>query len=56
MHNGQKRTISVSDGLGLLQLVSEPDSKRCASEGTRPRKGVDCEIPHVLESRTKHSL
>ena len=34
-----KRTISDSGGLGLLQMVSEPDMKRCVSEDVRPRRG-----------------
>ena len=36
-----KRTISVSSGHGLLQMVSEQDTERCASEETKPRRGVD---------------
>ena len=27
-----KRTVSASGGLGPLQMVSEPDTGRCASE------------------------
>ena len=34
-----KRTISVSGRLELLQMVSEPDTGRCANENARPRKG-----------------
>ena len=34
-------TISASCGLGLLQMVSEPDTGRCASEEAKPRRGVD---------------
>ena len=34
-----KRTISASDRLGLLQMISEPDTGRCASEDTRSPKG-----------------
>ena len=37
----QKRTISVSGGLELLQMVSEKDTKRCASEEAIPQRGVD---------------
>ena len=67
-----KWTISTSGGLGPLQMVSEPDTRRCASEEAEPcrgvdtrqcasdhvgpRRGVDCEIPHRLERETKHSL
>ena len=51
-----KRTISASGGLGLLQMVSELDTERCVSKDARPPRGVDCEISHRLETRTKHSL
>ena len=34
-----KRTISVRGGLGLLQIVSEPDTGRCASEDAGPQRG-----------------
>ena len=34
-----KRTISTGGGLGLLQMVSEPDTGRCASEETEPQRG-----------------
>ena len=63
-----KRTISVSGGFGLLQMVSEQDIGQCANEDVEPRRGVDtewrgkaqrgvdCEIPHRLERGTKHSL
>ena len=44
IRNRPKRTISVSGGLGLLQMVSEQDIGRCASEDTGPPSGVDCEI------------
>ena len=49
-------TISNSGGLGLLQMVLESDTGRCASEDAGPSRGVDCEIPHRLERGTKHSL
>ena len=32
-------TISVSGGLGQLQMVLEPGIGRCASEKTEPRRG-----------------
>ena len=51
-----KRTISVSGGIEMLQMVLEPDTRRCASEDAGPRRGVDCEIPHQLEREMKHSL
>ena len=37
-------------------MVLELDIKRCASEDVGPPREVDCEIPHRLEKRTKHSL
>ena len=36
-----KWTISASGGLGLLQMVSEPDIRRCISEEAKPQKGID---------------
>ena len=56
IHNGPKRTISVSGELELLQMVSGPNTGQCASKDAGPPKEVDCEIPHRLERRTKHSL
>ena len=63
-----KKTIFASGGLGLLQMVSEPDIGRCASkdveprmgvdngryvsEDVRPRREVDCEIPQRWEKGT----
>ena len=35
------RTISTSDGSGPLQMVSEPDTKRCVSILAIPQRGVD---------------
>ena len=48
--NGLKRTISTSGRLGLLQMVSEPDTGRWLL------MGVDFEIPNRLDRGTKHSL
>ena len=56
IRNGPKWTISTSGGLGLLQMVLELDTGRCASEDTVLSRGVDCEIPHRLERGMKHSL
>ena len=36
-----KRTISTSSELGLLQMVSELDTRRCANEEAKSRKRVD---------------
>ena len=51
-----KRTICASGGLELLQMVSEPDTGWYANEDAGSPRGVDYEIPHWLERRTKHSL
>ena len=37
-------------------MVSELDIERCVSKDVRAPKRVDCEIPHQLESGTKHFL
>ena len=42
--------------LGVLQLVSELDTGRCASKDVGPPRGVDCEIPRRLERGMKHFL
>ena len=34
-----KRTISACSGFGPLQMVVEPDTRRCASEEVEPRRG-----------------
>ena len=39
IRNGPKRTISASGGLGLLQMVSKPDTGRCASEDATSKGG-----------------
>ena len=56
IHNGPKQTISASGGLGLLQMVSKLVTGQSISEDAWLPRGVDCEIPHQLEMRTKHSL
>ena len=55
IRNGPKRTISTSGGFGLLQMVSESDTRQCASEDVEPLRGVDYEVLHQLERGTKHS-
>ena len=52
--NGSKRTMSTSGGLGLLQMVSKPNTERCASKDIGPSRGLDCEISHRLERGTKY--
>ena len=37
--NRPKWTISTSSGFGLLQMVLEPDTKRCANVDIGPQKG-----------------
>ena len=39
IRNGLKRTIFASGGLGLLQMVLESDTKRCASEDAGHQRG-----------------
>ena len=62
------RTIFASGGLGLLQMVSEPDIERCSSEEAEfrrrctrddvpartlgPKWGWIGEVPHRLEKGT----
>ena len=71
LRESSKKTISASGGIGLLQMVSEPDTVRCASEDAESRRGVDtgwcanedngprrevdCEIPHRMERGTKET-
>jgi len=54
--NGPKQTISASNGLELLQIVSEPNTEQCVNEDVGFPRGVDCEILHRLERGMKHSL
>ena len=56
IRNGQKLTIFISNGLRLLQIVSELDTGRCASKDAGPLRRVDCEIPHRLERGTNETL
>ena len=39
IHNEPNQTIFANGGLGLLQMVSEPDIKQCVSEGADPQGG-----------------
>ena len=41
LRESPKRTIYASGGPGPLQMVSEPDTGRCASEEAVSRRGVD---------------
>ena len=71
LRESPKRTISVSGGLGPLQMVSKSDTERCANEeaesrrgvdmrqcvskDVEPRIGVDWGVPHRLEKGTSAS-
>ena len=48
----------LATGYGVLQVVLEPNPDRCVNEDVELPwgVGVDCEIPHRLVRRTKHSL
>ena len=50
-----RQTISANGKLGLLQMVSESDTRRSVARMLTPKE-VDCEIPHRLERGTKHSF
>ena len=39
IYNGLKRTMSANDVLGLLQMVSEPDTGWCASKDAGAKGG-----------------
>ena len=65
IRNRPKRIISASNGLGLLQVVSELESMPTRTLGSHGRWivtsedaglswEVDCEIPQRLDRRTKH--
>ena len=51
-----KKTISTSSGLGLLQIVLEPDTEQCANEDTKPWRGVDTEQCHSFVGQRKQYL
>ena len=50
-HSYVAKADNILIEFGLLQMVSEPGSGRCASEDAGPPRGVDCEVPHRLGSR-----
>ena len=37
----QKRQYLASDGLGILEIVSEPDTRQCANKEAESRREVD---------------
>ena len=47
--NEKKLTMYASSALGLLRMILELVTRRCASEDAWPSKGVDCEIPYRLK-------
>ena len=55
IHNRLKRATSPSGELELLQMISEPDTRRCTRKNIGSPRGLDCEIPHWLGRGTKHS-
>ena len=56
MCNGSKWIISANGGLRVLQMVLEPNIRRCVNKDVGSPRGVDYEIPHRLERGTEHSL
>ena len=54
IRNELKRTIFVSGGLELLQMARHWGG--VPIKDTRLLRGVNCEIPHRLEKKTKYSL
>ena len=56
IRKGSKQTIFTNGDLELLQMASEPDTRRCVSEDIGPPRGIVCEISHRLERGTKHFL
>ena len=54
--NGPKWIISISGGLGLLQIILEPGTEWCASEDAGPPREVDCDPTLVGEGNNAHSL
>ena len=51
-----RRTIYASGGLGLLQMVSELDIGRCASEEAEPRRGVDTGWCAIKDARPRRGV
>ena len=49
MRNGPKQTISASGEFVMLQVVSEPNTGRCASEDAGPQGGGWCDPTLVGE-------
>jgi len=45
--NLERRTIFVSGGLGLLQMVSEPETEQCTSEDAGPQRGGLCDLTSI---------
>ena len=43
-------------GWDLVRVSHRLDKGTSANENVEHRRGVDCEIPHQLGMRTKHSL
>ena len=43
-------------GMDLGAVPHRLEEGKSASEDARPRRGVDCDVPHWLGRRTKHPL
>ena len=56
IRNGSKRIISISCGFGLLQMVLDPDTGRCARKDAGYPRRVDCEILNRFERGMKQFL
>ena len=50
--NESRQTISVSDGLELLQIITELNIELCASEDAKSPREMNYEISHWLERKT----
>ena len=54
IRNRTKREISTNDELGLLQMILELDTKRCANENVGPLRGWI--VRSHLDGRVKRSI
>ena len=48
--------VLLSNRCEISKFSHQLGRRTCASEDIGPRKEVDCEIPHQLGRKTKHSL
>ena len=47
-----KLIMSISGGLGFLQMVSKPDIGQCVNDHVGLPRGVNCEISYCLKRGT----